>query len=595
MSAGSREKDKAFFAALSKEEVPEFWDDSLQDILPENPLVLKRSSMDADQTLMEFYDPPTPPEKIIPVNYPTINDYNTIKVLGKGGFGEVVLVEDKKTKRRYASKSYLQEKGGPVSISSYNSELFKSFSTARYEIDILSRMVHPNILSLEGVLVDLQGDFFEVRALMEVAQMDLDAKLKSGTFPMNRKRLWFFQLLSAMQLFHNNGYVHCDLKLNNILVTPEGDLKLSDPGLSFHKSDVHHIIPKNFNCGALYNKAPEYILAFSEVYSKQFRFDPNIIKVMFYKYPKYDAKSVSSFQSYVNGEFFSLGIVLLEILEGRHIIFKKVSEQLKFIADIGLGTFQERKQFIKNEYPEAPEDLLDIITGMVDGNPKTRTKTYKGLRIEGFEDLIQGVIKTPEISLRPIPPSVAKELPLSLRNMVKLANASKYNLYQLANGMSYFRYVLEAFPEKSIHTLIVCSLFMVIGRSQHLALSPKGLFLIGKMVEAYQPYPTLKYLDEVKTDFIELYRYMAGITHVKSIGDYVSNGNVMIRCFDWYLGSDMPIEDYVVKMESIVAREKAVKKEGLISRSEYLTTTINEKSLAFRIANVLKERSLKGV
>ena len=55
---------------------------------------------------------------------------------------------------------------------------------------------------------------------------------QAGRFPEDISRFYFHQLISAIEYMHNEGYAHRDIKLCNIVLDKEFDLKLCDFGFA---------------------------------------------------------------------------------------------------------------------------------------------------------------------------------------------------------------------------------------------------------------------------------------------------------------------------------------------------------------------------
>ena len=95
------------------------------------------------------------------------------------------------------------------------------------EIDVLKRLTHPHIVSVEAMFVGVS-----IRIVMEyVAGGTLTEAVRRG-LPNARKPTIFTQLLQAVNFVHGNDIVHRDIKPDNILLTDGGDVKLADFGVA---------------------------------------------------------------------------------------------------------------------------------------------------------------------------------------------------------------------------------------------------------------------------------------------------------------------------------------------------------------------------
>ena len=86
----------------------------------------------------------------------------------------------------------------------------------------------------------------------------LDYIISHGRLKEKQARKFGRQIASALDYCHRNSIVHRDLKIENILISKTGDIKIIDFGLSNLFSPRNHL--KTF-CGSLYFAAPELLQA----------------------------------------------------------------------------------------------------------------------------------------------------------------------------------------------------------------------------------------------------------------------------------------------------------------------------------------------
>ncbi|OMJ28507.1 Protein kinase kin1 [Smittium culicis] len=122
------------------------------------------------------------------------------------------------------------------------------------EIAIGQILYHPNICELYDTIFHYDN-FYLVSEAISGGQL-LDFIVKKGRLKESHSRKLARQILSAIDYMHNNNIVHRDLKIENILVTDKGNIKIIDFGLSnlFSKSDLLSTF-----CGSLYFAAPELL------------------------------------------------------------------------------------------------------------------------------------------------------------------------------------------------------------------------------------------------------------------------------------------------------------------------------------------------
>lgn len=139
--------------------------------------------------------------------------YRVVRELGRGHSGTVYLAED--------------PQGTEVAIKCLSSQSNETtLQRLRQEFLILRSLQHPNIAQPTDFGFDKNlGRYFFVAEYVRGAS--LDAACSESEAIDGAIRL-FAQGLRALDYMHRRGVYHCDLKPKNILVTPEGELKIID-------------------------------------------------------------------------------------------------------------------------------------------------------------------------------------------------------------------------------------------------------------------------------------------------------------------------------------------------------------------------------
>src|ERR1022692_1763388 len=175
----------------------------------------------------------------------TIGDYQVVGILGTGGMGKVYKVRNVISDRVEAMKVLLPDLA-------HQPELADRFLR---EIKVQASLEHPNIASMHTALrVDNQ-----LLMLMEAVEgVSLDQKLKDGPLPAAEAVDYIMQALAALEYAHARGVVHRDIKPGNMMLTPEGVVKLMDFGIARSTDDLK-LTQTGTAVGSLYYMSPEQI------------------------------------------------------------------------------------------------------------------------------------------------------------------------------------------------------------------------------------------------------------------------------------------------------------------------------------------------
>lgn len=149
----------------------------------------------------------------------TIGGYPILGELGRGGMGIVHVAEDPRLQRRIALKLLPQNL----------SERTGAFEDLQREARLLAQMNHPNIATIHSLEETDDGMFLT----MELVEGEtLDTRLRRGPLPLDEFLGVIRQVSTALDAAHRQLVVHRDLKPQNIMVTPDGLVKVLDFGLA---------------------------------------------------------------------------------------------------------------------------------------------------------------------------------------------------------------------------------------------------------------------------------------------------------------------------------------------------------------------------
>lgn len=177
-----------------------------------------------------------------------------MKQLGSGSTAKVVLAFDRNTGERVAIKIVKRQNTGEKTDN--KNEEDDGFNDHRIyrEILISTLLDHPYIVKLLEFLYS-DSHFFLIFEYIRGRQL-YHIILKEMRLSEDRARKYFRQILSAIDYVHRNSIVHRDLKIENIVVDHNDNIKILDFGLSNFYDNKNFL--KTF-CGSLYFAAPELL------------------------------------------------------------------------------------------------------------------------------------------------------------------------------------------------------------------------------------------------------------------------------------------------------------------------------------------------
>ena len=252
---------------------------------------------------------------------PKLEDFKIVKVLDKGSFGKVFLVENKLNGKFYAMKRIRKD----VLIEK------KQIENTQNEKKILLDLQHPFLLGMSYVIQnDLRIYFF----LDFIAGGNLYQNLfKVKRFKEHQVKFFAAQLVLGFGFLHQHRIVHRDLKPENVLLENDGYLKLADFGLA-KTLDKKKPYTHSF-CGTTEYLAPEII--------------------------KDEGHSFTV-------DWWTLGILIYELSTGRTPFLHKNTHQTTKLIKSGRVIFPDP---VKHKI-HMSEQFKDFICKLLEKNPKRR-------------------------------------------------------------------------------------------------------------------------------------------------------------------------------------------------------------------------------
>ncbi|PRQ48236.1 putative protein kinase CAMK-CAMKL-CHK1 family [Rosa chinensis] len=177
-----------------------------------------------------------------------VGKYELGKTLGEGSFGKVKFATNVESGQPFAVK--ILERKRIIDLNMANK--------ITREIETLKLLKHPNVVRLHEIVASKT----QICMVLEYVEGgDLFDKIRhNGRVTEAKGRKLFQQLIDGVSYCHNKGVYHRDLKLENILLDEEGNIKICDFGLSalpqhLKKDGLLHTI-----CGTPNYVAPEILI-----------------------------------------------------------------------------------------------------------------------------------------------------------------------------------------------------------------------------------------------------------------------------------------------------------------------------------------------
>jgi len=181
---------------------------------------------------------------------PELDDFNLVKVLGKGSYGKVMLVRHSKEEGTGAPNLYAMKMLRKEDVVKRN-----QVEHTRTERSVLESVSHPFIVTLHFA-------FQTPKKLYLVMEYCPGGELffhlsRAGCFPEGRARFYTAETTSAIAYLHRQNIIYRDLKPENLLIDREGHVKITDFGLSKEGIEDNHSAMTM--CGTPEYLAPEIL------------------------------------------------------------------------------------------------------------------------------------------------------------------------------------------------------------------------------------------------------------------------------------------------------------------------------------------------
>ncbi|XP_070493425.1 RAC serine/threonine-protein kinase-like [Chironomus tepperi] len=175
----------------------------------------------------------------------TLENFEFLKVLGKGTFGKVILCREKITAKLYAIKILKKE------VIIQKDEVKHTMAENR----VLQRTNHPFLISLKYSFQTNERLCF-VMEYVNGGELFFHLS-RDRIFSEERTRFYGAEIISALGYLHSHNIIYRDLKLENLLLDKDGHIKIADFGLC--KEDITYGRTTKTFCGTPEYLAPEVL------------------------------------------------------------------------------------------------------------------------------------------------------------------------------------------------------------------------------------------------------------------------------------------------------------------------------------------------
>lgn len=268
--------------------------------------------------------------------------YEILEKIGTGGMSDVYRAKDHKLNRYVAVKALKQE-------FVENRDFVSKF---RVEAQAAAGLMHPNIVNVYDVGEE-NGSHYIVMELVEGITLKKYIE-KKARLSVKEAVSIAIQMAMGIEAAHNNHIIHRDIKPQNIIISKEGKVKVTDFGIA--KAATSNTITSNV-MGSVHYTSPEQVRGgFS------------------------DEKS----------DIYSLGITLFEMLTGR------VPFNGETTVAVAIKHIQEQMPSVREFVPEIPISVEQIVKKCTQKSPDRRYQSAPEL----IEDLKKSLISPDENFVR---------------------------------------------------------------------------------------------------------------------------------------------------------------------------------------------------
>jgi serine/threonine-protein kinase len=303
-----------------------------------------------------------------------IEHYEILKKLGSGGSGVVYLANDTLLMRPVVLKIL---KRGALSLEQMRTTVLR-------EARLASAIEHPNVCAIYEVGESSDEAYI---VMQYVPGRSLDRVIAQGPANVPLVLSVGIQVADGLSAAHQIGISHRDLKPANVMLTDGGLAKILDFGLARRKSPDEAefdpaqptrrkgAVPKSYSVrgGTLAYMAPEQFV---------------------------------TGQSSVQSDLFAFGVILYELLSGRHPFVRPDAEELQGVRAIQFAD----PPSLETCCPETPDELASVIDRCLKKNPADRYASAAEVR-----EALKTIMRTKQLESTWLPFDVPANVPAAER------------------------------------------------------------------------------------------------------------------------------------------------------------------------------------
>ena len=255
-----------------------------------------------------------------------VGDYEIVGVLGQGGMGHVYRVRNLLTFHHDAMKV--------IAPGQVNGDLADRFLR---EIRVHASLDHPHIAAFRTAL---RVENIVVMVIELVEGVNIEERLRAGPIDWPEAAAYANQALQALAFAHSRGVIHRDIKPANLILTPAGQIKITDFGIAHSAADPR-LTATGMAVGSLYYMCPEQV-----------------------KSQPVDARS----------DIYSLGATLYEMVTGE----RPIRGQSEY--EILTGHLMQVPAAPRSLNPRVPDMLSGVILKALEKDPAARFQSAEDFR-----------------------------------------------------------------------------------------------------------------------------------------------------------------------------------------------------------------------